>query len=69
MTATTLKELEHHDEFIARHIGPDDGDIAAMLKVVGANSLDDMIGKIAPASILQKESARASRQRCRNAKR
>jgi len=54
MTATTLKELEHHDEFIARHIGPDDSDIAVMLKAIGAASLDDMIGKIAPAAILQK---------------
>jgi glycine dehydrogenase len=51
MTTHTLNELEHHDEFIARHIGPDEADVAAMLKTVGATSLDDMVAKIAPASI------------------
>jgi len=53
MTHSTLKQLEHHDEFIARHIGPGDADIAAMLAVVGADSLDDLMTRIAPASILQ----------------
>ena len=30
-------------EFIRRHIGPSEEDIEKMLKVVGANSLDDLI--------------------------
>ncbi len=48
---STLEQLENHVEFIARHIGPDDTDIANMLKVVGAASLDDLINQIRPASI------------------
>ena len=48
---STLEQLENHDEFIARHIGPDDTDIANMLQVVGAASLEDLINQIRPASI------------------
>jgi glycine dehydrogenase len=33
-------KLEHHDAFIERHIGPNDAEIAAMLRVVGHDSLD-----------------------------
>ena len=55
MNTTTLTQLENHDEFIARHIGPDDTDIAQMLKAVGAASLDDLVHQIKPASILQDE--------------
>ena len=50
-TQDTLGQLENHDEFIARHIGPDDAGIAKMLKVVGAASLADLIDQIRPASI------------------
>ena len=42
-------------EFIKRHIGPSDEDIDVMLKVVGANSLDDLINKTVPDNILLKE--------------
>ena len=28
---TKLQHLEHHDEFLARHIGPNDEEIAQML--------------------------------------
>ena len=48
---TTLASLEHHDAFIERHIGPNDGEIAAMLKVVGHDSLDAFTDAIVPASI------------------
>ena len=37
--------------FASRHIGPDDHDIAQMLKVVGAPSLDALIEQTLPASI------------------
>ena len=47
----TLTQLENHGEFIARHIGPDDTDIAMMLKTVGATSLDDLVARIRPANI------------------
>ena len=50
----TLTHLENPSEFIARHVGPDDHDIAGMLKLVGADSLDDLIKKVAPAAILNK---------------
>ena len=39
-------------EFIRRHIGPSEKDIEKMLKVVGANSLDDLINKTVPENIL-----------------
>ncbi|HQR57618.1 MAG TPA: aminomethyl-transferring glycine dehydrogenase, partial [Burkholderiaceae bacterium] len=48
---TTLHALENHSEFHARHIGPSDGEIAEMLKVVGSASLDALVDAIVPASI------------------
>ncbi len=39
-------------EFIRRHIGPSEKDIEKMLKIVGANSLDDLISKTVPDNIL-----------------
>jgi len=39
------------DEFIGRHIGPREADIATMLGVVGAGSLDELIDKAVPESI------------------
>ena len=42
-------------EFIRRHIGPSKKDIDKMLKVVGANSLDDLINKTVPDNILLKD--------------
>ncbi len=50
-TRTSLASLEHHDAFIERHIGPNDGEIAAMLKTVGHDSLESMTDAIVPASI------------------
>src|SRR5690606_2932944 len=41
----------HHDAFVERHIGPNDGEIAAMLEVVGHASLDAFTDAIVPASI------------------
>jgi len=49
--ALPLAALEQGDEFIARHIGSDEIDIAAMLAAVGANSLDELIGQTVPAAI------------------
>ena len=46
-----LTDLQAGANFIPRHIGPRDNDIASMLKVVGANSLDDLIEKVIPADI------------------
>src|SRR5690242_9078441 len=50
----TLHDLEQHDGFIDRHIGPDDAEIATMLEAVGYDSLDAMVDAIVPAAIRQK---------------
>ncbi|WP_299005356.1 aminomethyl-transferring glycine dehydrogenase [uncultured Shewanella sp.] len=50
MTAT-LTQLEQHDRFIRRHIGPDSAQQAAMLDTIGAASLEDLITQIVPESI------------------
>ncbi|MEQ1514046.1 MAG: aminomethyl-transferring glycine dehydrogenase [Lysobacteraceae bacterium] len=49
--ASTLRELEHHSAFIERHIGPNDAEIAQMLRAIGHDSLDAMTDAIVPASI------------------
>ena len=46
-----LAVLEASDAFVGRHIGPSDTEIAAMLRVVGAASLDDVAAKTVPESI------------------
>ena len=48
---TSLRSLEHHDAFIERHIGPNDAEIAQMLRVVGHDSLEAMTDAIVPGSI------------------
>jgi glycine dehydrogenase len=50
----SLHDLEQHDAFIGRHIGPDEAEIAAMLHTVGYDSLDALTDAIVPASIRQK---------------
>ena len=40
-------------EFADRHIGPDPADVAAMLDVIGHDSLDDLIAATVPAAILR----------------
>jgi glycine dehydrogenase len=46
-----LAQLEHHDEFIGRHIGPDAHAVGDMLAAIGAATLDTLIGEMLPASI------------------
>ncbi|QID17587.1 aminomethyl-transferring glycine dehydrogenase [Nitrogeniibacter mangrovi] len=46
-----LSDLEQRDAFIGRHIGPDADDIAAMLSVLGASSLDALIEQTVPPAI------------------
>jgi glycine dehydrogenase len=48
---TTLTQLEHHDAFIARHIGPSDEEIGRMLTAVGQPSLEALVDAIVPKSI------------------
>ncbi|HXD83832.1 MAG TPA: aminomethyl-transferring glycine dehydrogenase subunit GcvPA, partial [Rudaea sp.] len=47
----SLRQLEQHDAFLERHIGPNDGEIAHMLRAIGHASLDAMTDAIVPASI------------------
>jgi glycine dehydrogenase len=46
-----LSQLELRDDFIGRHIGPNENEIAAMLKTIGAPSLDGLIAQTVPAAI------------------
>ena len=46
-----LDALAAADSFVARHIGPSDADIAAMLEVAGASSLDGLAASTVPGSI------------------
>ena len=43
------------DKFVNRHNGPNADDIAAMLKKIGANSVDELINQTVPASIRLKK--------------
>ncbi|MDM8347362.1 aminomethyl-transferring glycine dehydrogenase [Pseudomonas sp. sp1636] len=48
---TDAIDLSTANEFIARHIGPRDADVAAMLEVLGFESLDALIASVIPDSI------------------
>ncbi len=50
-SATTLSSLEQRDDFLRRHIGPDEAQIASMLTLLGADSLDGLIDDTVPAAI------------------
>ncbi len=47
----TIRQLEHSEAFIERHIGPSETQLQAMLDTVGAGSLDALISQIVPADI------------------
>ena len=51
MNRESLSQLEQHDAFLERHIGPNDAEIAHMLRVVGYETLDGLTDAIVPASI------------------
>ncbi len=46
-----LAQLEQRDDFVGRHIGPDEREIQAMLATLGLASLDQLVDKVVPASI------------------
>ncbi len=48
---TTLHELEQTQDFIRRHIGPNEAQTQAMLNDMGAESVDALIDEIVPNSI------------------
>ena len=51
MNRESLRQLEHHDAFLERHIGPNDAEIARMLRTVGVDSLEALTEAIVPGSI------------------
>ncbi len=51
MAMETLQQLEGHDEFIARHIGPNEAEMDEMLATIGQTSLDALVEAIVPDSI------------------
>lgn len=51
MTRESLFELEHHQEFIQRHIGPSEQQQQDMAQILGYNNLDALIDATVPAAI------------------
>ncbi len=48
----SLEELEMRGDFVRRHIGPGEPQLAEMLETLGLNSLDELIEKTVPKSIV-----------------
>ena len=51
----TLTALEAQDDFLRRHIGPGATQVAEMMKTLGVKSLDDLVDKALPDSILAED--------------
>ncbi|MFT3755960.1 MAG: aminomethyl-transferring glycine dehydrogenase [Pseudoxanthomonas sp.] len=51
LSTLSLAQLEQPDAFVERHIGPNDAEIAQMLRTLGHDSLDAMTGAIVPVNI------------------
>ncbi len=51
----TLIDLEMRSDFVRRHIGPGESQIAEMLSALGLESLDDLVAKAVPDSIVDPE--------------
>ena len=45
----------NHNDFINRHIGIDDNDLPKMLNTIGCESIDDLIKKTIPKTIMKAE--------------
>jgi glycine dehydrogenase len=46
-----LSELEAHDEFMLRHVGPNPDEQREMLETLGVSTLDELIDRVVPADI------------------
>jgi len=55
MPDKSLEELEMRGDFIRRHIGPDRDQIAEMVTYLGLDSLDKIIDKAVPDSIISRD--------------
>ena len=51
----SLFDLEMHQDFHRRHIGPDDAEVQQMLEVVAADSVEQLIDQTIPANIRLKD--------------
>ncbi|MYI01588.1 MAG: aminomethyl-transferring glycine dehydrogenase [Gammaproteobacteria bacterium] len=51
MSSASLDSLLYRNEFVDRHIGPDDGEIRDMLAVLDLESLEDLVRRTVPAAI------------------
>ena len=51
MSHSPLRDLEHTDAFVERHIGPNAAEIAHMLALLGHDSLESLTEAIVPGSI------------------
>ncbi|MBS0543234.1 MAG: glycine dehydrogenase (aminomethyl-transferring), partial [Proteobacteria bacterium] len=49
--SATLAQLEQRDDFVGRHIGPDESETRAMLHALGLDSLDQLVDRVIPSSI------------------
>ena len=49
----SLQQLHDADDFASRHIGPDEHEQQMMLASLGLSSLDELIEKVVPESILR----------------
>ncbi len=49
--SASLSVLSYNDEFVQRHIGPDDRQTAAMLATLGLGSVKELIDKTVPENI------------------
>ncbi len=54
-TRKTLEQLEMRGDFIRRHIGPDRNQIAEMVDELGLSTLEDIIQRAVPDSIIVKQ--------------
>ena len=60
MDKPSLLSLQRNDEFVNRHIGPGDADVAAMLAALGLTSLEQLIDKAVPTDIRTDEPLQAT---------
>ncbi len=56
--AAKENQIPSESLFVNRHIGPSDKDIEEMLSLVGASSLEDLIARAAPKTVLSRKSVR-----------
>ena len=49
------KGSDSYDQFVNRHIGPNQGEITQMLQTIGLNSIEELINFSVPKSIRSKK--------------